>query len=260
MQVVILCGGKGTRLREQTESIPKPLIEIGGKPVLWHIMKIYSHYGFNDFILCLGYLGHRIREFFLNYSRWQNSDLLLRVGDRGEGRYQRLSHSSEQWRVLLAETGEETNTGGRIKRVEPYIKGETFMVTYADGLANIDLRDLLKYHRSKGKVGTVTVLNPVSNYGILEFERSGTIVQFKEKPKLEVWINGGFFVFQRKVFDYIGGDSVLEREPFEGLVKDRQLVAYPHKAFWASMDTYKDAEELNRRWNNGEAPWKVWTD
>lgn len=255
-----MCGGKGTRLREQTESVPKPLIEIGGKPVLWHIMKIYSHYGFNDFILCLGYLGHKVKEFFLNYNDWRASDLLLHVGGQEAKRYRYRSRPRERWRVVLAETGEETNTGGRIKRVEPYIKGETFMVTYADGLANIDLRGLVKYHQSKGKVGTVTVLNPVSNYGILEFEKSGTIVHFREKPKLEVWINGGFFVFRRKVFDYLTEDCVLEREPFERLAKDRQLVAYPHKEFWASMDTYKDAEELNRRWNQGDAPWKVWAD
>lgn len=260
MQVVILCGGKGTRLKEQTESVPKPLIEIGGKPVLWHIMKIYSHYGFNDFILCLGYLGHKIKEFFLNYHDWRNSDLLLRVGDQRKRGYQRLSPTEERWKIVLAETGEETNTGGRIKSIEHYIKGDTFLATYADGLANIDLGALVRYHRAKGKIGTVTVLNPISNYGILEFDRTNTVVQFTEKPKLDVWINGGFFVFQRKIFSYLTEDCVLEREPFERLAKDRQLVAYPHQEFWASMDTYKDAEELNQHWNKGDAPWKVWAD
>lgn len=258
--VVILCGGKGTRLKEQTETVPKPLIEIGGKPILWHIMKIYSHHGFNNFILCLGYLGEKIKEFFIRYNDWRHADLRLELGGAGEGRFERLSRNSERWSIVFAETGEETNTGGRIKRIERYIPGNQFFATYGDGLADINLRGVLAYHREKGKVGTMTVLHPVSGYGILDFDEDQAVVQFEEKPQLDIWINGGFFVFNRRIFDYLTDNCVLEQEPFERLAKDRQLAAFPHPGFWASMDTYKDFQELNRLWLTGRAPWRVWDD
>ncbi|MBI4240673.1 MAG: glucose-1-phosphate cytidylyltransferase [Candidatus Rokubacteria bacterium] len=260
MPVVILCGGKGTRLKEQTDMIPKPLIEIGGKPILWHIMKLYSHHGFNHFILCLGYLSEKIKEFFMQYNDWRRSDLRVELGGPGDVQVERLSRNTEHWSIVFAETGEETNTGGRIKRIQRYIRGDEFLATYGDGVADIDLGRLLMYHREKGKVGTVSVLHPVSGYGILDFEPDHTIVQFQEKPRLDIWINGGFFVFHRRIFEYLTDDCILEKEPFERLAKERQLAAYPHPGFWASMDTYKDFQELNRLWVPGNAPWKVWHD
>lgn len=258
--VVILCGGKGTRLKEQTDMVPKPLIEIGGKPILWHIMKLYSHHGFNHFILCLGYLGEKIKEFFLHYNDWRHTDLRVELGGTGGAQVEYLPRNAERWTIVFAETGKETNTGGRIKRIERYIRGDEFLATYGDGVADIDLRRLLTYHREKGKIGTVSVLHPVSGYGILDFEPDHTIVHFQEKPRLDIWINGGFFVFNRRIFDYLTDNSVLEKEPFERLAKERQLAAYPHPGFWASMDTYKDFQELNHLWLRGNAPWKVWED
>ena len=258
--VVILCGGKGTRLKEHTETVPKPLIEIGGKPILWHIMKLYSHFGFNNFILCLGYLSEKIKEFFLDYDDWRRADLRLELGRPGGASFQRISSSRERWNIIFAETGVDTNTGGRIKRIEPYITGDRFLATYADGVSDIDLRNLLAYHREKGRVGTVTVLRPASHYGVLEFNRERMVVRFQEKPRLDVWINGGFFVFEREIFKHLTDNCVLEGEPLERLSKDAQLAAFPHEGFWASMDTYKDFQELNRLWAIGRAPWKIWDD
>lgn len=258
MQVVILCGGKGTRLKEHTENVPKPLIEIGGRPILWHLMKIYSHFGLNDFVLCLGHLGEKIKEFFLSYDDWRRSDFLVKMGEQREDKIQRLVPNPERWNITFAETGEDTNTGGRIKRVERYIHGDCFLATYADGLANIDLHSLLQFHRSTGKLGTITVLNPISNYGILSFDKSNIITRFREKPRLRIWVNGGFFVFERGIFAHLNDNSVLEQDLFGELARKRQLGAFQHRGFWRSMDTYKDAQELNRLWSDGDAPWKVW--
>jgi len=233
MKTVILCGGEGTRLREHTNSIPKPMVIIGDKPILWHIMKIYTHYGFNDFILCLGYKGDVIKDYFKN---------------------------DEDWNVTFADTGLKTNTGGRIKRVEKYIEDDTFFVTYGDGLSDIDLNDLLEYHKSKNKVATLTAVKPLSPFGMLEIDSNNMVTDFKEKPILDHWINGGFFVFDVGVFDYIGENDVLENEVFERLAKDNNLSAYKHTGFWECMDTYKDNLELNRMWESNQARWAVWND
>jgi glucose-1-phosphate cytidylyltransferase len=235
MQVVILCGGRGTRLREQTEFIPKPLVEIGGLPILWHVMKIYAHFGFTDFILALGYLGHRIKDYFLPYG--------------GE---------AAEWRILFADTGQDTPTGGRIKALERFIEGDTFLATYSDGLADLDLSALLAFHRAHGRLATLTAVRPYSQFGLLDLEETGRIARFREKPRLEDWVNGGFFVFERGVFDYLQPDSTLERDPFERLAADGEIFAYRHEGFWACMDTYKDTEVLNQLWNSGQAPWRVW--
>ncbi len=258
MKVVILCGGKGTRLHEHTEYIPKALVEIGGKPILWHIMKIYSACGFNDFILCLGYLGDKIKEYFLEYSSWRNADFSLKLGQSSQSKIDYLTNSKEKWNITFAETGPETNTGGRIKRIKKSIKEDTFFVTYGDGLADIDLRELLNFHHSHTRIATVTVVNPRSNFGILDLSKEGLVTEFQEKPPLDAWINGGFFVFNRKIFEYLEKNSILEKEPLQYLAAKRQLVAYKHRGFWSCMDTYKDNMDLNYLWERGEAKWQIW--
>lgn len=231
--VVILCGGKGTRLKEYTDYIPKPLIEIGGHPILWHIMKLYSYFGFNNFILCLGHMGDEIKKYFLKFPE-------------------------ENWNIIFADTGLETNTGGRIKLVEPYIKGETFMVTYGDGLADIDLNKLLIFHQSYGHIATLTVVNPKSSFGILECDETGKITKFQEKPFLDYFVNGGFFIFNRKIFKYLDNNPILERDTMERLIANREIFGYKHKGFWCCMDTYKDTIKLNKLWSSGQAKWEVW--
>ena len=228
MQAVILCGGKGTRLREYTENIPKPLVEIGGKPILWHIMKIYDSFGVKDFVLCLGYKGEVIKELF-----------------KGE----------TEWNIIFADTGIDTNTGGRIKRIERYINSDIFFATYSDGLANINLTELLAFHKSKKKIATLTTVNPVSQFGILDIDNEGTILKFREKPLLNQWINGGFFVFTRKIFDYIEDNDILEKHPFERLSQKRMISAYKFNGFWVCMDTYKDTQILNEMWDKGNPLW-----
>ena len=258
MKVVILCGGLGTRLREETEFRPKPMVEVGGRPILWHIMKIFARHGLSDFILCLGYKGQVIKEYFLNYEA-MNNDFALTLG-REHGIEFLGNHEEQGFRVTLADTGPETLTGGRVKRIEPYVDGDTFIVTYGDGLANVDITALLEFHRQHGKLATVTSVRPVSRFGVLDMEKDGRVQQFAEKPQSEGWINAGFFVFNRKVFDYFqGGDRcIMEHEPLERLAADGQLVAYRHTDFFFAMDTYREYEVLNKMWQSGEAPWKVW--
>jgi len=253
MKVVILCGGKGTRLREETVFKPKPLVEIGGKPILWHIMKIYSYYGYNDFILCLGYKGYMIKEYFLNYDKF-NYDFTLKL-KKGEIEFH--NNNTENWNITFAETGDVTNTGGRIKRIEKYIEEETFLATYGDGVADIDLKELVDFHFSKNLVATLTGFHPTSKYGILDIDKEGTVTYFREKPVMKDIVSGGFFVFNKKMFDYLDKDCILEREPLENLVKDKQLSVYQHTGFWGSMDTYKDVERLNEMWEK-EKKWKNW--
>lgn len=260
MKVVILCGGKGTRLREQTEYIPKALVEVGGKPILWHIMKMYSAHGFDDFVLCLGYLGDKIKEYFLKYNSRRNADFSLHVGQRAEPTIDCLADSREKWNIIFAETGLETNTGGRIKKIQEYVNDDVFFATYGDGLADLDLVQLLDFHRSHGKIGTVTVVNPNSNFGILHLDEEALVTDFEEKPPLNAWINGGFFVFNRQVFNFLDENSILEREPLQHLAAERQLMAYKHTSFWACMDTYKDNVELNRLWETGQAKWRIWKE
>lgn len=255
MKAVILCGGAGTRLREETANRPKPMVEIGGQPILWHIMKIYAAHQYNEFIIALGYKGEVIKHYFLNYYYMRHNFTI------------NLSNSSvqvhpwerEDWTVHLVDTGLETQTGGRIKRLAPRVGNETFMLTYGDAVARIDIGKLVAFHRSHGKLVTVTAVRPPSRFGGLSF--NGDLVEtFVEKPQIgEGWINGGFFVLQPGVFNYIEGDqAIFEREPMERLVAEKQLMAYRHDDFWQCMDTVRDVHLLEGLWNGGEAPWKVW--
>lgn len=253
--VVILCGGFGTRLREETEFKPKPMAEIGGKPVLWHIMKLYAHFGFHRFILCLGYKGNVIKDYFLNYEAMSN-DFTINLGKGNQLSY-KSNHTEQDFNVTLVDTGLKTMTGGRVKRIEKFIDTETFMVTYGDGLANINIDDLVAFHKGHGKIATLTAIRPPSRFGILELTEDNQVNQFREKVQTE-WINGGFMVFNRRVFDYLNTDCILEREPMEKLVVEEQLMAYRHEGFWIGMDTYREYEMLNQMWDTGNAPWKVW--
>ncbi|MBI3669425.1 MAG: glucose-1-phosphate cytidylyltransferase [Acidobacteria bacterium] len=257
MKVVILCGGKGTRLREETEFRPKPLVEIGGKPILWHIMKIYAHFGFTEFVLCLGYRGYMIKEYFLNYTA-QVNDFTIDLGDSGSSLQYHNDHEERNFKVSLVETGIETLTGGRLKRVEPYIEGKTFMLTYGDGLGDIDIHRLVEFHASHGKVATVTAVRPFSRFGGLELGDGGLVRRFREKPQIEEWISGGFFVFDRRVFEYLNLDGTLEQAPLARLAEDHQLMAYTHTGFWYAMDTYREYQYLNELWESRKVPWKVW--
>ncbi|HDL64606.1 MAG TPA: glucose-1-phosphate cytidylyltransferase [Proteobacteria bacterium] len=253
MKVVILCGGRGTRLVEETEYRPKPMVHVGDRPILTHIMDIYSGYGFKDFILTLGYKGAMIKDYFLNFDYYTNDFTI----DLGEGKViTPHTRRHPDWRITLANTGEETLTGGRIKRIEQYIEGDTFMLTYGDGVSDIEIDQLLNYHRKMGKIATVTGVHPMTRFGELDIE-DGLVKEFREKPQVKTGlINGGFFVFQREVFDYLSEDGSLEREPLENLARDGELAIFPHDGFWHCMDTYRDMEHLNEIWASGDAPWK----
>jgi glucose-1-phosphate cytidylyltransferase len=257
LKVVILCGGLGTRLREETEFRPKPLVEIGGRPIVWHIMKIYAHYGFREFVLCLGYRGNMIKEYFLNYEA-MNNDFTICLGRQNRIDYHD-EHKEQDFHVTLAETGMDSMTGGRIKRVEKYISEDLFLVTYGDGIANIDLYAALDFHRQHGKLATVTTVRPTSRFGVLDVTGSGGVKSFNEKPVLDGWTSAGFFIFNRRIFDYLNGDAcVLEREPLETLAREGELMAYRHEGFFFAMDTYREYEYLNQLWANGSAPWRIW--
>lgn len=257
MKVVVLCGGLGTRLREETEFRPKPLVEIGGRPILWHIMKLYANAGFRDFVLCLGYRGNMIKDYFLNYEA-MNNDFTICLGQQSRIEFEDL-HDEQDFKVTLADTGLATMTGGRLNRVRRYIDGDTFMMTYGDGVSDLNIRCLLEFHRSHGKVATVTAVTPTSRYGIIETNSKGRVLQFLEKPKTTGFASAGFFVFERGVFDYLDGDDcILERDPMERLAADGQLMAFQHDGFFYAMDTYREYEYLNQVWASGQAPWKVW--
>ena len=258
MKVVILCGGQGTRIREDIQNRPKPLIEIGGRPIVWHIMKTYAHYGFRDFVLCLGYRGAMIKEYFLNYDA-MNNDFAIRLGRESHVDFKN-AHGEPDFRVTLADTGRDTMTGGRIKRVEPYVdSGDTFLVTYGDGVADVDIARLVAFHKSHGKLATVTTVRPYAHFGVLEMESCGKVVKFTEKPRLDCWASAGFMVFERKLFDYLDADDcVLERQPLERLAAEGQLMAYRHEGFFYAMDTYREYLHLNELWHSGKAPWAVW--
>ena len=252
MQVIILCGGKGTRLHEATGTRPKPLVEIGGRPILWHIMQGYAAAGFNDFVLCLGYLGHMIKDYFLRYEEF-NSDFTIDLKTR-----QRtiIRPHRENWRVTLVDTGQETQTAERLLRVLPFLKGSTAMVTYGDGVADVDLRALVKFHRRQKRLGTVTGVHPASRFGELQLD-GNKVTAFSEKPQVDDgWINGGFFIFQREFFTrYLKAGVMLEREPLERLAADGQLAVYRHEGFWRCMDTYRDWQSLSEQYARGDAPW-----
>jgi glucose-1-phosphate cytidylyltransferase len=257
MKVVLLCGGLGTRLREETEFRPKPMVDVGGRPILWHIMKIYAHYGFADFVLCLGYRGNSIKEYFLSYEA-MNNDFTICLGDKTRIHYH-SKHEEQDYNVTLADTGADTMTGGRVKRVARYLDGDTFMVTYGDGLADVNIRSLLDYHRRHGRLATITAVQPMSRYGMLDVHDDGTVHRFLEKPQSESWVNAGYFVFQRDILNYItDDDTILEREPLERLAGEGHLMTYRHRGFFYAMDTYREYKALNDIWTSGKAPWKVW--
>ena len=255
MKVVILCGGRGTRLREETEFRPKPMVPIGDKPILWHIMKIYSHYGFNDFVLCLGYKGDAIKQYFVNYE-WMTNDFTLSTRNRREARLT-FEHDLENWTITFADTGSDTHTGGRVKRIQKYVDGEDFLLTYGDGLSDVDIPAVVELHKQKNCAATLTAVHPMSPFGIIEAQ-DNMAVSFKEKPRLEGLINGGFFVFSSRFFDYLEDNSVLEEEPLRRACADQQLAVYAHDGFWTCMDTFKDVERLNAMWHRGERPWVMW--
>lgn len=254
MKVVILCGGKGTRLREETEYKPKPMIEIGGKPILWHIMQIYARHGFTDFVLALGYKGHVIKEYFLNY-RFMHNDLTIHLGDGALTTHENgICHN---WTVTLVDTGQETPKGARIARVARYLDGDRFMVTYGDGVADVDITKLVAFHLHAGTIGTFTGVRMPSRFGTVQTDEQGRIQRWQEKPLLESCINGGFFVFERCFLDYLSEDDKceLEQEPLERLAAEGRLSMYLHNGFWHCMDTYRDYLRLNEMWDAGQAKW-----
>lgn len=262
MKVVILCGGKGTRLREETEFRPKPMVPIGPRPILWHIMKTYAHYGFKEFVLCLGYKGDMIKDYFRNYL-WHTCDATLRLGRHPDVQFHN-GHGEEDWEVTLADTGEASMTASRVKRIQRYIPAnEPFLLTYGDGLSTIDINASIAAHRAAGKVCTVAAVHPAGRFGTLRVEDDGRIRTFCEKPQYEeAYINGGYMVCDHRMFDYLPDDPqvMLEREPMDSLVRDGQLHAFRHEGFWQPMDTYQENQYLNKLWADNRAPWKIWKD
>jgi glucose-1-phosphate cytidylyltransferase len=258
MKVVILAGGLGTRLMEETEARPKPMVEIGGKPLLWHIMKIYESYGFNDFIICLGYKAQSIKEYFLNYYLY-NSDITI---DLKNNNLEVHDSNSENFKITLVDTGLNTNTAGRIKKIQPYLDNQTFMLTYGDGVADIDINSLLKYHQFNGKLATLTSIQTPGRFGNIEMDDNGRILNFTEKPIGDgLWINGGFFVLEPGIFDYLDGEMdeiQWEKGPLLKIAENEQLVAYKHFGFWKCMDALRDRIELEGMWSSGNAKWKIW--
>jgi glucose-1-phosphate cytidylyltransferase len=257
MKVVLLAGGLGTRLSEETSLKPKPMVEIGGMPILWHIMKIYSTHGFNDFVVCLGYKGYIIKEYFANYFL-HKSDVTIDLTDNSIKVH---DSQAEPWKITLVDTGNESMTGGRINRIKDYVADETFMLTYGDGVGSIDIKALVEYHRQHGKYCTVTSVQPSGRFGALNILEDSTVHSFMEKPKGDgAWINGGYFVCEPQIFDFIndGDNTVWEQGPMEQIANQGQMNAYKHDGFWRPMDTLKDKHDLNEMWTEGKAPWKVW--
>jgi glucose-1-phosphate cytidylyltransferase len=255
MKVVILAGGLGTRLAEQTEVRPKPMVEIGGRPILWHILKHYAHHGFKEFVIALGYKGEAIKRYFLDYHALSGSMTV----NLGSGKVEARNHDSDDWTVHLIDTGLDMLTGGRVKRLESFLRDGTFMVTYGDGVSDVDLSALLRFHRSQGKLATLTAVRPPARFGGLVFD-GALVAQFTEKPQIgEGWINGGFIVFEPGIFAYLAGDRTsLESDTMESLARDGQLAAYRHEGFWQCMDTLRDLHLLESLWQSGKPPWKVW--
>ena len=256
MKAVLLAGGLGTRMREETEFRPKPMVEVGGRPVLWHIMKILGQQAVKDFVVCTGYKSEVIKNYFTNYGA-VNQDFTVKLGDQTNIKYHG-SHDEFDWTVTVADTGALTQTGGRISRIRKFVEGERFLCTYGDGIADIDLDALVAYHESHGKIATMTAIQPLSRFGVLDLDSDGSVLRFKEKPQVEGWINIGYFIFEPAIFDYLDDNSVLEQEPLRRLAEDGQIAAYPHTGFWQPMDTFRESQMLNDLWNSGNAPWKVW--
>ena len=256
MKAVLLAGGLGTRMREETEFRPKPMVEVGGRPVLWHIMKVLGQQGITDFIICAGYKSEYIKNYFYNYGA-SNLDFTVRLGDQSSTVFHG-SHEEFDWTVTVADTGESTMTGGRIKMIEKYVDGETFLATYGDGIADIDLSALTAFHKNHGKTATMTVTQPTSRFGVVDIGESGLVSKFREKPRVNDWINMGYFVFEPQIFSYLSVDSVLEEEPLRKLSTQSEIGAYKHSGFWQPMDTYRESLLLNNLWDTGLAPWKNW--
>jgi glucose-1-phosphate cytidylyltransferase len=258
MKVVILAGGMGTRISEETVIKPKPMIEIGGKPIIWHIMKIYAHHGFNEFVVCLGYKGHLIKEYFINYFLY-NSDITVELEKNVIDVH---FTNAESFKVTLVDTGLDTNTAGRIKRIQKHVKDETFMLTYGDGVANIDIRELVSFHKAAGKPATLTSIQLPGRFGNIRTDKTGVVKKFQEKPEGDgVWINGGFFVLEPEIFRYLEGDMdpvQWEKVPLAQIAADGNLAAYRHKGFWKCMDAMRDKIELEELWQSNNAPWKIW--
>ncbi len=260
MKVVILCGGKGHRLREETEFRPKPMLPIGERPILWHIMKTYAHHGFNEFVLCLGYKGEMVKEYFRNY-QWRAGDVTLRLGRTPAAKFHDDNHE-ESWTVTLADTGEETMTGGRIRRIRRHIGEDAeFFLTYGDGVGDVDITAALDFHRQHKKLLTLTAVHPPGRFGEIELAPENSVFIFNEKPQVEGgWISGGYFVASSKIFDYLGDsdDVTFEHQPMRRLAAEGNLMGYRHEGFWQPMDTFQEFTLLNRLWSEGQAPWKVW--
>lgn len=259
MKVVILGGGKGTRLREASEVRPKPMVEIGGYPIVWHVMKMYARYGYRDFVICLGYLGNVVREYFLNYHAMRN-DFTINLGSREKLTFHG-THDEEEWNVTLADTGLDSFTAERIDRVREYIGSEPFLVSYCDGVADLDVSALVDFHRRCGRAATLTGVRDVSRFGVIQEGDNGRVEGFKEKPQVQERINAGYFVFENSVLDRFDGETgMLEERLLPGLAGDRELSVYPHGGFWHCMDTFRDYQMLNGLWDGGNAPWKTWRD
>jgi glucose-1-phosphate cytidylyltransferase len=257
VKVVILAGGLGTRLREETEYRPKPLVEVGGRPLIWHVMKTFAHHGQKEFVICLGYRGNMIKEYFLTYEAMTN-DFTIGLGAQHQITYHGL-HDEQDFQVTLADTGIDTMTGGRVKRIQRFVTDDTFLVTYGDGVADVDVRGLIAFHRAHGRMATVTTVRPISRFGVLDLDAEGRVLRFAEKPTLDGWTSAGFFVFNREVFELLDDDAcVLERGPLEHLARAGELVAYRHDGFFFAVDTYREYKHLNELWAAGEAKWKVW--
>jgi glucose-1-phosphate cytidylyltransferase len=253
MKVALLAGGLGTRIREETEFRPKPMVFVGGKPILWHIMDRYAASGFNRFVVCAGYRGEIIREYFREFQS-MNSDFTVKLGAKQEIQYHD-EFEEQGWEVTVTDTGEKTMTGGRLFKARRFLEDDTFLCTYGDGLADIDLRKLVEFHKSHGKIATITAVKPVSRFGVLDLDSSNAVNQFREKPQADGWINAGFFIFNKSIFNYLDENSILENEPLAALASENQLMAYRHEGFWQPMDTFRELTILNELWDSGKAPW-----
>jgi glucose-1-phosphate cytidylyltransferase len=256
MKAVLLAGGLGTRMREETEFRPKPMVEVGGRPVLWHIMKILAQQGITEFIICAGYKSEFIKNYFYNYGP-ANMDFTVTLGDR-DGIVFHGSHDEFNWTVTVADTGAKTMTGGRIKKIQKYVGDEAFFCTYGDGIADVDIKGLLEFHKNHGKTASMTTTQPTSRFGVVDMGHDGVVDKFREKPRVEDWINIGYFVFEPEIFDILGDNSVLEEEPLHDLAKEGQIAAFKHNGFWQPMDTFRESQLLNDLWSTGNAPWKTW--
>lgn len=260
MKAVLLAGGLGTRMREETEFRPKPMVDVGGKPVLWHIMKIFATHGVTEFVVCTGYKGDVIKDYFLDYAA-RNNDFTVTLG-RSQEIVFHDQHLESDWVVTVADTGATTQTGNRVRQVQRYVRDcDRFIVTYGDGLADVDISRLIDFHKAHGKIATITTVRPFSRFGMVDVTGSQVVRQFREKPQVDDWVSAGFFVFEPGIFDYLGGpeeDLVLEQEPLGQLASEGELVAYQHNGYWQPMDTYRESVMLNNLWDTGAAPWKVW--